>query len=123
MSGEILLLDGPGGSASRLVGAVHTLVEEVPPSEFALIGGLAVMTRLGRVHRVTDDLDAAAESVNGGPSRLSVLVGGGESGRSPHPVGGVKVDCIDVGSVPAADLDPGGLPEDEFDRAFILTHR
>lgn len=123
MSGEILLLDGPGGSASRLVGALHTLTEEVPPSEFALIGGLAVMTRLGRVHRVTDDLDAAAQSVDGGPSRLSILVGGGESGRARHPVEGVKVDCIDVGSTPAADIDPGSLPEDQFDRAFILAHR
>jgi hypothetical protein len=122
VSGEILLLDGPGGSASRLVGALHTLTEEVPSSEFALIGGLAVMTRLGRVHRVTDDLDAAAQSVDGGPSRLSVLVGG-ESGRARHPIGGVKVDCIDVGSIPAADLDPGELPEDQYDRAFILAHR
>ncbi len=123
MSGEILLLDGPGGSASRLVGALHTLADEVPPSEFALIGGLAVMTRLGRVHRVTDDLDAAAQSVDGGPSRLSILVGGGESGRPRHQVGGVKVDCIDVGSTPAVDLDPGSLPEDQFDRAFVLAHR
>jgi len=123
VSGEILLLDGPGGSASRLVGALHTLAEEVPPSEFALIGGLAVMTRLGRVHRVTDDLDAAAQSVDGGPSRLSVLVGGGESGRARYPIGGVKVDCIDVGSIPAADLDPGALPEDQFGRAFVLAHR
>jgi hypothetical protein len=122
VSGEILLLDGPGGSASRLVGALHTLTEEVPPSEFALIGGLAVMTRLGRVHRVTDDLDAAAQSVDGGPSRLSVLVGG-ESGPARHPIGGVKVDCIDVGATPAAELDPGSLPEDQFDRAFILAHR
>ncbi len=122
MSGEILLLDGPGGSASRLVSALHTLTEEVPSSEFALIGGLAVMTRLGRVHRVTDDLDAAAQSVDDGPSRLSTLVGG-ESGRARHPIGGVKVDCIDVGSIPATDLDPGELPEDKFDRAFILAHR
>ncbi len=123
VSGEILLLDGPGGSASRLVGALHTLTQEVPSSEFALIGGLAVVTRLGRVHRVTDDLDAAAQSVDGGPSRLSILVGGGESGRARHPIEGVKVDCIDVGSIPAADLDPGELPEDQFDRAFILAHR
>ena len=36
---------------------------------------------------------------------------------------GVKVDCIDVGSTPAADLDPGALPEDQFDRAFVLAHR
>jgi hypothetical protein len=123
VSGEILFVDGPGGSASRLVGALQTLAGEVPPTEFALIGGLAVMTRLGRVHRATDDLDAAAQSIDGGPSRLSVLVGGGESGRARRPVDGVKVDCIDVGSTPAADLDPEALPEDQFDRAFILAHR
>jgi len=123
VSGEILFLDGAGGSASRLVGALRTLAKEVPPAEFALIGGLAVMTRLGRVHRVTDDLDAAAQGIDGGPSRLSVLVGGGGSGRAGRPVEGVKVDCIDVGSTPAADLDPGALPEDQFDRAFILAHR
>jgi hypothetical protein len=123
VSGEILLIDGHGGSASRLVGALRTLAEEIPSSEFALIGGLAVMTRLGRAHRATDDLDAAAQSIDGGPSRLSILVGGGESGRERRPVEGVKVDCIDVGSTPAADLDPGGLPDDEFDRAFLLAHR
>lgn len=123
MSGEIVFIDVPGGSASRLVGALHTLSEEVPTPEFALIGGLAVMTRLGRVHRATDDLDAAAQSVGNGPSRLSILVGGGDSGRPRRPVDGVKVDCIDVGSTPAADLDPGDLPDDGFDRAFLLAHR
>ncbi len=123
MSGEILLLDGPGGSASGLVGALRILAAELAPSEFALIGGLAVMTRLGRVHRATDDLDAAAQAVDGGPSRLSVLVGGGDAGRERRTVGGVKVDCIDVGSTPASELDPAALPEDEFDRAFVLAHR
>ncbi len=122
MSGEILFVDGPGGSASRLVGALQILEKEVPGTEFAIIGGLAVMTRLGRVHRATDDLDAAAQSVDGGPSRLSVLVGG-DSGRAQRLVEGVKVDCIDVGSTSAADLDPGTLPEDQFDRAFILARR
>lgn len=123
MSGEILFVDGPGGSASRLVRALRTLVAEVLSAEFALIGGLAVMTRLGRAHRVTDDLDAAAQGVDGGPSLLSILVGGGETGRDRRPVEGVKVDCIDVGSTPAADLEPGELPDDEFYRAFLLAHR
>ena len=123
MSGEILFIDGPGGSASRLVGALRILCKAVPSSEFALIGGLAVMTRTGRVHRATDDLDAAAQSVGDGPSRLSILVGGGESGRELRLVEGVKVDCIDVGSTQASDLVPGDLPDDEFDRAFLLAHR
>jgi hypothetical protein len=121
VSGEILFVDGPGGSASHLGQASRTLATEVPSSEFAQIGGLAVMTRLGRVHRATDDLDAAAQSIDGGPSRLSILVGGGESGRGRRSVASVKVDCIDVGSTPAADLDPADLPDDEFDRAFLLA--
>ena len=39
MSGEILLLDGPGGSASRLVDALQTLTKEVPlgPSSPSLV--------------------------------------------------------------------------------------
>ena len=123
MSGEILLIDGPGGLAARLVGALRHLAEDVPTSEFALIGGLAVMTRLGRVHRITDDLDAAAQSIDDGPSRLSILVGGGEGGRQRRTVEGVKVDCIDVGATQAAELDPTDLPDDEFDRAFLLAHR
>ena len=61
--------------------------------------------------------------MDGGPSRLSILVGGGESGGDRRSVEGVKVDCIDVGSIPASDLDPGALPDDEFDRAFLLAHR
>jgi hypothetical protein len=81
------------------------------------------MTRLGRVHRATDDLDAAAQSVADGPSRLSILVGGGESGRGSRTVEGVKVNCIDVGPTMAVDLDPRHLPNDEFDRAFLLAHR
>jgi hypothetical protein len=94
---------------------LRTLANEIPSSEFALIGDLAVMTRLGRVHRATDDLDAAAQSVTGGPSRFSILVGGGDGRRERRPVEGVKVDCIDVGSTPATDLDPRDLPDDEFD--------
>jgi hypothetical protein len=123
VSGEILLIDGPGGLASRLVGALRRLADEIPLSEFALIGGLAVMTRLGRVHRATDDLDAAAQSTADGQSRLSILVGGAESGRERRTVEGVKVDCIDVGPTMAVDLDPRHLPNDEFDRAFLLAHR
>jgi hypothetical protein len=122
VSGEILLIDGPGGLASRLVDALRRLTSEVPVSEFALIGGLAVMTRLGRVHRATDDLDAAAPSIEDGPSRLSILVGR-DSGRQRRTVEGVKVDCIDVGPTEAAKLNPADLPDNEFDRAFLLAHR
>ena len=123
MSGEVLLVGEPDGTANRLVGALARLVAEIPPGEFALIGGLAVMTRLGRVHRATDDLDAAAQSLADGPSRLSILVGGGDSGLERRPIDGVTVDCIDVGVTPAVGIDPEHLPDDSFDRAFLLAHR
>ena len=123
VSGEILLIDGPGGSATRLVEALGKLAEAIPSSEFALIGGLAVMTRLGRVHRATDDLDAVAQGIADGPSPAVDPRGRWRQWTEHRVIGGVKVDCIDVGSIEATDLDAQDLPEDEFDRAFLLAHR
>ncbi len=56
MSGEVRLSD-EGGVAARLVSALAALTAEVKSGTFALIGGLAVMTRLREVHRGTDDID------------------------------------------------------------------
>jgi hypothetical protein len=47
--------------ADRPCSAWRTQAAEVPPSEFALIGGFAVMTRQGGVRRVTDDPASAGE--------------------------------------------------------------
>jgi hypothetical protein len=122
VSGDVLLSD-EGGVAQRLVTALKTLTAQVRPGTFALIGGLAVIARLKTVHRVTDDIDGVSEQIGDDPSDISVVLG--ESGR--HGVGrlidGVKVEYIDVGDTKAAVIPIADLPENDWDRAFVLSHR
>ncbi len=122
MSGEIRLVD-ENGETRRLLLALETLVASVSPEHFALIGGLAVMARLGRAHRGTQDIDTAVDQEGAIPSGLVVVVdtdapaGKGRAGLR------VKVDSIEVGDTSAVDLNLEDLPEEAFPRAFVLSHR
>ena len=123
MSGEVRLLD-ENGETRRLLLALERLVTSVSPEHFALIGGLAVMARLGQAHRGTQDIDTTVDQQGAIPSELDVVVDadtapyeGGRAGRR------VKIDSIEVGYTPAADLNPADLPDEEFPRAFVLSHR
>lgn len=122
MSGDVLLSDD-GGVATRLVVALRTLTARVTPGSFALIGGLAVMTRLKSVHRATDDIDGVCEQLGHEPSDVAIVLG--ESGQTGvrRLIDGVKIDHIDVSDTPAADIAAAELPDDEWDRAFVLAHR
>jgi hypothetical protein len=121
VSGDVLLSD-EGGVAVRLVTALATLTSQVRQGSFALIGGLAVMTRL-RTIRVTDDIDGVCEQIGDDPNDIAIVLG--ETGQSGirRLIDGVKIDHIDVSDTPAADIPSGDLPDDEWDRAFILAHR
>jgi hypothetical protein len=61
VSGDLVVLDGPvaGGWAARFIETLKSIVDQIGPEGFALIGGLAVMTRLGGAYRATDDIDTA----------------------------------------------------------------
>ena len=109
MSGDVLLSDD-GGVAIRLVTALATLSSQVTPGSFALIGGVAVMTRLQSVHRVTDDIDGVSEQHGDDPSDIAVVLG--ESGQVSvrRLIDGVKVDHIDVGDTPAAQIPLRSAP-------------
>jgi hypothetical protein len=122
VSGEVILSD-EGGVAVRLVTALARLTSEVTPGTFALIGGLAVMTRLRSIHRVTDDIDGVTQQIGDDPSDVAIVLG--ESGRSGvrRLIEGVKIDHIDVGDTPAFQIALGDLPDNEWDRAFVLAHR
>jgi hypothetical protein len=125
VSGDVVILDGPvaGGWAARFVEALKSIVDEIGPESFALIGGLAVMTRLGGAYRVTDDIDTATERMRDEPhSRLFVLTHDA-AGLAKPLSGGGKVDCIEVEDVAAIDLDPADLPEEANERAFCVAHR
>ena len=122
VSGEVRLLD-KNGETRRLVLALEMLVTSVAPEHFALIGGLAIMARLGQAHRSTQDIDTAVDEEGTIPSELDVVVDATPSTEGVSTRRRVKVDSIDVGDTSAVDLSPESLPEDEFPRAFVLSHR
>ncbi len=116
MSGEIDL--GTDDVIVALVQALAGLVDQVPAGEFAVVGGLAVLTVLGGAHRVTEDVDTVAEQHGDNPTIVEIAM------ATPGAnVAGLKIDCIGVGETAAADLTASDLPDDELDRAFVLAHR
>ena len=107
-----------GGSITRLVDALANIVGGAGGSA-ALIGGLAVLARVGGAYRVTNDVDAVSE-----PDALAVVLAErGEAIGASWTVRGVKIDVVEVGTTPAERLQPGDLPEDEADRMFVLAHQ
>jgi hypothetical protein len=82
------------GSTHREVATLASL-----PPELRLIGGLAVMCRVGTPHRTTVDLDAVARdlrSVHPAIARLAVISSGGGQYRM---AGDLELDVIDVATM------------------------
>ena len=117
MSGELRL---EGSGIGNLVASLAALTESASSAEFAVIGGLAVLARLGGAHRVTDDLDTVATQHGDEPTVVEAVVAAQGIDGS---LKGTKVDCIAVGDVPAAELSVEQLPDVEEDRIFVLAHR
>ena len=90
-------------------------------SQPVIVGGLAVMSRIGGEHRVTQDIDSAFDRPEDPPT-TSLLVADGiaEPGDSPQRVriGDAVVDVIDT-----FEIDEGHLPDDSKDRLFVCAHR
>jgi len=88
-----------------------------------VIGGLAVLCRLGTAYRATGDLDTASRRAAGEPPQLDVLLksGGSRAGPAgvwiPTPSGMVQVDIIEI-----TDAELSQLPEDQTDRLAVLSH-
>jgi hypothetical protein len=84
--------------SGRLGGTTHREVELLAslPPELRLIGGLAVMCRVGSPHRTTVDLDAVARDLTGlheSIARMAVTASGGGQYRF---AGALDLDVIDV---------------------------
>lgn len=95
----VVLTGREGGTTHREVELLASL-----PSALRLIGGLAVMCRVGSPHRATVDLDALArglDRVHPALSRLALTASGGGQYRFE---GDLDLDVIDVAPSPAADL-------------------
>lgn len=95
----VLLSGRRDGTTHAEVALLATL-----PAELRLIGGLAVMCRVGTPHRATVDLDAVTRDLTGVHERLARLAvtapGGGQYGFGD----GLDLDVIDVAPASAAEL-------------------
>jgi hypothetical protein len=115
VSGDVALLqDDESGRTAKLVQVLGRL--PVQPS-WVLIGGLAVNVRLGRVHRVTNDIDTVTHD----PPRFVELLVEGDAEklsaaklqlRDPE----VEVDVME-------STEGQALPPGDEDRAFALVRR
>jgi hypothetical protein len=118
VSGERVRLVDDAGSITRLVDALADVLGGAG-GPAALIGGLAVLARVGGAYRVTNDVDAVSE-----PDVLTVVLAEhGEAIGSSWTVRGVTIDLVEVGATAAERLQPADLPEDEADRIFVLAHQ
>jgi hypothetical protein len=95
----VLLAGRRGGTTHREIELLASL-----PDELRLIGGLAVMCRVGSPHRTTVDLDAVARDLpdlHDSIARTAVTASGGGQYRFE---GALDLDVIDVAPEPADDL-------------------
>ena len=110
------------GVTTRLIHAVDAVVSR-GLGLYALIGGLAVIANLNRVHRATGDIDTVADDDDGAVARLvTALVA--DAHATPKAGGdgvvladGTKVDIIRTGA-----WEPDALPDDDVQRVFIVAH-
>jgi len=92
--------------SGRRGGTTHLEVEllgSLPP-ELRLIGGLAVMARVGTPHRATVDLDTVARHLDRHHVALSRMALTAEAGGQYTFVGDLDLDVIDVAPISAAEL-------------------
>ena len=111
MSGESVVLVAEVDSVPyRAVGRLAEVAPRLPP--FALIGGLAIIVRLGQTHRATNDVDTVSDDQ---PGLLQALVTDGleRIGDSVMLDRDLKVDVIDV-----SEGDPDYLPFSTHRLAF-----
>jgi hypothetical protein len=92
--------------SGRRDGSTHREVELLArlPAELRLIGGLAVMCRVGTPHRTTVDLDAVARDLPRYHDALARLAVTSISGGQYHFADHLDLDVIDVAPMSSEDL-------------------
>lgn len=95
----VILTGREGGTTHREVALLASL-----PPELRLIGGLAVMCRVGAPHRATVDIDALARDMDDMHEVLSRLAVTSTDGGRYSFAGEMSLDVIEVSPDPAAEL-------------------
>ncbi len=99
MTQAVVLVGRPGGTTHREVELLASL-----PQELRLIGGLAVMCRVGSPHRATVDLDAVARDLDVHHVELARLALTASGGGQYRFAGDLDLDVIEVAPVSATAL-------------------
>jgi hypothetical protein len=99
MSTAVVLTGRPGGTTARAVEVLAGL-----PPELRLIGGLAVLCRVGVPHRATVDLDALARGLDRYDHAVRSLAVSSTGGGQYVMAGRMELDVIDVSPESAAAL-------------------
>ncbi|MCF6387044.1 nucleotidyl transferase AbiEii/AbiGii toxin family protein [Mycobacterium sp. MBM] len=111
-----------GTAMERLVHAIPR-IEAQTSRPVVLIGGLAVVCRLGRPHRATADLDTVDRRRDDERSQLELLLDAGATPRGPAGAlldtlaGVVEVDVLGV-----TDAAIRELPDDATGRLHVMAH-
>lgn len=115
-------VDFVGSSMNALVHAIAIAVQRTG-RDVVLIGGLAVICRLGSPYRATTDVDTVDRRRGDDPSQLDLLLRDGAERAGPAgalidtPAGSVRLDVLEV-----KDSDFQPLPDDPSDRLHVLAH-
>lgn len=110
-------------SSRPLVEAAQVVLSTVGLPSVALVGGLAVTTRLsqaGLEHRATTDIDFVTDYADSDVDTVELIASTHRSDEKPLVVQGVKVDIIPTGPVTDQQIDE---LDDDGQRLFIGAHR
>ena len=99
MTTAVVLTGRPGGTTARAVEVLAGL-----PPELRLIGGLAVLCRVGVPHRATVDLDALARGLDRYDDAVRSVAVSSTGGGQYVMAGRMELDVIDVSPESAAAL-------------------
>lgn len=107
----------PGGVMDAFIGSIGQLA----PADPVIIGGLAVMCRVGGEHRPTLDIDSAFNNETDTPT-TALLVADGIA-TAGDAIQRVRIDDALVDVIDTFPIVPHDLPDDPAQRLFVCAHR
>lgn len=107
----------PGKAMDAFIASIDRLVSADP----VIIGGLAVMSRVGGEHRPTLDIDSAFNNETDTPTTVLLVAEG--IATEDEAIQRVRVDDALVDVIDTFPIDPEVLPDDPAQRLFVCAHR
>jgi hypothetical protein len=107
----------PGEAMDAFIGSMARLAVADP----VIIGGLAVMCRVGGEHRPTLDIDSAFNNETDVPTTALLVASGIATDEAA--IQRVRIDDALVDIIDTFPIDADDLPDEPKDRLFVCAHR